>query len=527
MPSPRARRWLLSLVAAGSGCRCGQEDAEETSVAAVEPAQVETPAAPVEPPPSPTQVVVHRASELDGVDLSQVRALDLALSDVDRLGHLDEVDAAAACAGLDLSVLAGRAPQLRHLRVSGCGESLARLPAFAPVLEELTLADVPFDAAQIGRIAALTRLHTLVLARVTAPDELDVAPLRTLPMRRVELQELDRDSAVADILDLWPTTLVEVALVGAWAGHDAMQTLSEAAALQRLELRDTRVGNFSLNQIKPLAKLRELDWSGDTFNDNSPLYFRDLHVERFVCDCPRFGDGGLRTLRHCESVRHVELSHSRVTDAGLAALVQLPALESLVLHDRDVGEAGFAALATVPTLRRLELSGDTADPRLLHLGDLRGLEVLKLHYPSVDDRSAAQLAPLVALTELDLGRTHISDVGLAALERMTAMRELVLSRTRITNRGLAHLARMSGLQRLDLDHTDLVDAALVHLAGLTALQRLRIDHTLVTDAGLVHLHGLKTLRSIDVSGTVVTPAGLAELGAELPELREIVHEPAR
>jgi hypothetical protein len=519
--SPRA--WALCLALAVSACRCSDGAADDVAPA---PAPEPTPTTDAEAPEvAPSTVLVHRASELAGRDLSQTREIDLAFSEIDRLGRLDEIDPTTACAGLDLRELATRAPQLRRLRLSGCNEALAQLGAFAPTLEELVLADISIDATVVASIAGLSHVHTLVLVRVETPKELSVVPLGALPLRRIALHELTRDSLLADALELWPTTLAEVSLAGSWAGHDAMTTLAKAAALEILELRDTRVGNFSLNQIKPLSRLRELHWIGDTFNDNSPLYFRDLTVEKFACDCPRFGDGGLATLRRCESVRHVELRHSRVTDAGLAALVRLPKLESLVLHDRDVGEAGFVSLAQIATLRRLELSGDTADPALPHLGDLRALQVLVLGYPSVDDRAAPELAKLVAIEELELANTKISDVGLAALAGMSALRGLSLSHTRITNRGLAHLARASKLQRLELDHTDLVDGALVHLVGLDALERLRLDHTLVTDAGLVHLYGLAKLRHLDLSGTVVTEPGVAQLRAALPGLVELVYAP--
>jgi hypothetical protein len=515
--------WCLAIVVATGACRCG----EETTDAVLPEAAAAIEEAPLEPDPidvAPARVVVHQASELADIDLTRARELDLALSDIDRLGRLDELDPAAACTGLDLRALAHRAPLVRRLRLSGCGAALAELDAFTAI-EELTIADVELDAATLQRVGGLASLRTLVLARVTTPDEIAVEPLRALSLRRVELHELEKDSPLALMLELWPTTVKEVALVGSWAGHEAMTHLSKAAAVEMLELRDTRVGNFSLNQIKPLAKLAVVIWAGDTFNDNSPLYFRDLAVTTFRCDCPRFGDGGLATLRHCESVRRIELEHSRVTDAGLSGLVRLPILESIVFRDRDVGEAGFIALAAVTTLRELELTGDTANPALPHLGDLRKLEVLKLGYPSVDDRVAPELAKLTSLRTLDLSNTKISDTGLVALADMTSLHELLLSHTRITNRGLAHLSRATKLKSLALDHTDVVDAALVHLARLGGLERLHLADTLVTDAGLVHLRELTALHSLDLSHTVVTEAGIAELRAALPSLVDVVFAP--
>jgi hypothetical protein len=369
-------------------------------------------------------------------------------------------------------------------------------------------------------MVGMVGLERLALARTPATEELALEALASLHIRELALLELERDSLLAGLLALWPNTLRSASLVGGWAGHDAMTRVSKAAALERLELRDTRVGNFSLNQIKPLSRLHELVWTGDTFNDNSPLYFRDLPVTRFSCACPRFGDGALHTLRHCESVERLELERTQITGPGLAMLARLPQLAELVLHDRDVGEAGFAALTQVARLRRLELSGHAEDPRLIGLGALVGLEQLRLRYPELDDRAMVEIGKLQRLRELDLGGSALSDAGLAPLATLTGIEVLGLSHTRVTNRGLAHLAALTKLRQLELDHTDVVDAGVHHLIVLQELTRLRLDHTLVTDAAVEDLLALRKLVELDVRGTVITAEGAARLSSA-PTLVEL------
>lgn len=517
------RTLALTAALALAACR----DDEPPAVA--EPAEPAPPSAPPIPEVAdrsdPRRLVVSHGSELADAALAGVEALDLALAESDRLGRITEVDAATACAGIDLAAIAERAPKLRSLRLSGCPGPTHDLAALGS-LSSLVLSEVELDAAAIAALAQLPQLTTLTLVRVSVPQkpELDLEPLAKLSLQEVVLSDLDRDSPLGHVLDLWPKTLTRATLAGSWAGHDAMTQLGKAEALERLELRDTRVGNFSLNQIKPLARLRELVWIGDTFNDNSPLYFRDLAVTDFTCDCPRFGDGGLHTLRHCESVERLSLPRSQVTGPGLAALGKLPALRELELHDRDLGPAGLEALRTITTLRRLELSGTAADPDFAGLGALVQLEQLRLHYADLGDGAAIELGRLVGLRDLDLARTQISDVGLTHFAGLVNLRSLILSHTRITNRGLSSLSGLAQLHQLYLDHTDVVDAAIVHLVPLHSLESLRLDHTLVTDAAIESLLQLAALQRLDVTGTVITAEGLARLET-LPKLVDLAGGP--
>lgn len=465
----------------------------------------------------PTHLVIHHADQLDDVDLSEVRILDLAMSPADQVGYLDQIDPQTVCTRLDLVKLATKTPALVRLRISGCqGAVHAGLGAMGGTLRSLELADLVLDGVTIGNLARLTGLHTLTLTRVDAgPDPL--APLRAVPLRRLVFRDLQRDSQLTTMMDLWPRSLTHVELDGEWASHKAMITLSRAEALEVLELHNTKVGNFSLNQIKGLMQLREVIFEGSTFNDKSPLYFKDLPVERFSCTCRRLGDYGLRSLRHSDGIRHLELRETDITGAGLEILGELAHLESLVLLDRDIGEEGLGHLAALSKLKLLELSGPIEDPGLAGLSGLVGLETLRLSHPELDDRVASQLQALTRLRWLDLSGTQISDEGLLAMASMTGLRTLHLDRTRVTNRGLAHLAGLSELEELSLQSTDVVDEGVVHLAGLGKLHTLRLDRTLITDAAIDTLVKLQGLRRLNLAHTVVTGQGVARLRS-LPEL---------
>ncbi len=469
-------------------------------------------------------LVITHPSELTGLDLSTVEHLDLSLSVEDTatrasVGRADVRDN-DACAGLDLVRLAEATPRLRSLRIAGCQPAVhAGLSAFGARLERLELADVVLDGVTIGRLRALTGLRALILTRVRpGPDPLD--GLSSLPLRSITLRDLEKDSILGDLLGDFPQ-LEHARLEGRWAGYRAMLSLSHASRLRHLELVETSVGNYALNQVKPLSNLRIVDWTGDTFNDSSPLYLRELPVTRFRCACAGFGDNGLKHLRYLQVLKVIDLPQSSVTGAGMVHLAELEHLRELHVTYRDIGDEGIAHLAELPGLEHLTLGNvELERPGLTRLGALTGLRELVLAFPNLDDRAAAGLSGLVHLQVLDLGGTSLSDEGLAALAGLTELRVLKLNHTRVTNRGLAHLASLDKLEVLELDHTDLVDDGVAHLSGLTGLRDLRLDHTLITDEAITHLQPLRGLERLNLAGTVITDAGAEKL-AELPHLRAV------
>jgi len=544
----RSSLTLALVVAIGlwtSACRCEAERGGEQLPADPTTAEPST-RAPIQteaPARSRQRLVVASASELAELELDAVEELDLALSETDAherplLEHpapepepapepgepLSEARNALAnprCAGLDLHEVATRAPRLVGLRISGCQAAVhAGLSAFGERLNTLELVDLELDAVTIARLSQLHGLERLVLTRVHAePDALK--PLgRKISPRSVSLRELRNDSPIAELFGILPD-IRELEIIGSWVTHATMIQVGKARTLERLAVIDTDIGNYSLHQLKPLDKLRRIEWSGPGFNDSSPLFLKDLPIEELVCDCPRLGDRGLRQLYLLGGLRVLELDRSGVSSAGLVHLLALQRLEHITLRYIDLDGAGFDALAGLPALTRLVL-GPAAllDPKAPGLGELTTLRELVIELTGFGDAGAPQLATLVALEHLDLGETAISDTGLEHLAPLTRLTHLELHHTRVTKHGLAHLAGMRELAILELDHTDVVDEGVAHLASLTSLRELRLDNTLITDAALEHLAGLTQLERLNLGNTVVTRAGLGPLG-RLPSLRAV------
>ncbi|MEZ4427481.1 MAG: hypothetical protein R3A51_07310 [Nannocystaceae bacterium] len=523
---------LTLTLAAELACAPRSDPPEPETKAAEAPAPAE-PSARLPRPFAPTpdeRAILYDPAELAELPTSPSH-LDIALAPADRI-TLDRQQSlpdapADACLALDPAALGPRLAGLGSLRISGCPAAAAAsiLAGAGGSLRSLELANTTVDAALLEAVAALPDLEALALVRVT------LAPAAGLPrqlatLERLTLRELETDSALAGLIARAPR-LRQLELIGAWAGHKAMLEVDDAARLERLALIETRVGNFSLHQLKGLERLTALEWRGATFNDKSPLYVRELPIESLTCACPSFGDGGLRHLRHLEGLRELRLLQSTITGAGLVAMGPMARLTTVAIHERDPGVDGLAALAEQTALVSLELiDAELADPSAQHLERLTGLTRLALRCPAFDDRGAARLSALTHLEQLDLGGTQLSDRGLKHLAPLTELRTLKLHHTRITNRGLASLEGLTRLEELELDHTDLVDEGVAHLAGLTALRSLRLDHTLVTDAGVAHLVELRALERLNLSHTVVSAAGADQLAA-LPALRVIGLEGTR
>ena len=522
---PRLAASTALALLLGCGCGCGEDPpapaAPSASVAPPVQEEVTIPAtAPLRVPGE--RLRVHSARELDSfTDLATILDLDLALGDADRVDFAATDDGSTPCEGLDLRRLAVRLPELRRLRISGCQAAVhAGLDSFA-ALDELELVDLVLDGVTMGRLLSLPTLKTLRLTRVTPGSE-SHGMLRGLEIERLALRELAPESPLAELFGLI-RSLRAIELHGSWAGHKTMLKVAKADRLRELVLRDTDIGNFSLNQVKGLEHLSVVDLRGSTFNDKTPLYFRDLPLTSFTCACPNLGDNGLRSLRHVKDLRRLQILSSRIASASEENLGEFKALEALTFHGPDPGQAGFAALAGIEGLRELELEiepGELSDPALRGLGELSGLRKLILRSAEIDDRIAPQLGKLHALEVLELGGTSISDATLTAVAEMPQLERLILHHTRVTNRGLVNLKGLGKLRVLELDHTDVVDAGVAHLSSLRELRELRLDATLVTDRSIDTIVGLSQLVRLNLADTVVSSAGAARL-QELESLESV------
>jgi hypothetical protein len=103
------------------------------------------------------------------------------------------------------------------------------------------------------------------------------------------------------------------------------------------------------------------------------------------------------------------------------------------------------------------------------------------------------------------------DATLALVGQLGGLDSLRLTGTAVSDAGLAHLARLTGLRDLQLGNTQITDAGLLHLEGLRELRSLYLFKTRITDGGLEHLKRLPNLVVVSLSGTNVTDDGVLEL----------------
>jgi len=166
------------------------------------------------------------------------------------------------------------------------------------------------------------------------------------------------------------------------------------------------------------------------------------------------------------------------------------------LTDR-VSDDWLKQLAGETELRRLELSGTAiTSAGLVHLKELKKLEVLNVCLTAVDDRGFEHLAGL------------------------TRMKRMVVCSSKITGSGFKHLAGMKEIESINLHSSPASDAGLEAIGKLSNLRRLEIVHTAVTDAGLKHLAGLKNLRQLHIASHDTTENGLPFLG-DFVELEQL------
>ncbi|TPV92878.1 MAG: hypothetical protein B7733_23590 [Myxococcales bacterium FL481] len=531
-----ARRWALALltVASPSACtgpRCGDDappieafeiaDDYDAGPRLARPDRPEVP--PEQAPPhaararAPSRLAVRHRSDLARYrDYMDVEHLELGPGPL-AVVRPDATD--DALCGLPSPVeLAQAMPRVRRIRLASCDALVLELvTTFAGTLLELELVDIQIDRRVAQALTTLPHLSALSLTRVQAPEVSVKALARQLALQRLTLRELERDTPLTDLISD-SRQLVELELEGRWIRYSTMQAVSESRHLESLTVRDAAVGNYGLNLVKPLEKLRRLHWESGRFNDHSPLYLRHLPLERVICACPRLGDAGLRHFRLLANLRQLDLRQPNISLAGWEHLARLEHLEELRVTHAPVGGSMFTALAELAHLRRLRLERvELATPNIADLNRLAHLEVLEFDAPDFTDKHAQHLSNLTRLRELDLGGTRITDAGLRAVAGLVGLQTLRLHHTRVTNTGLAHVAGLTNLQVLELDHTDVVDEGVQHLAGLSGLRELRLDHTLVTDTGVEHLRSLHELERLNLAGTVVSEAAAPTL-ASLPKL---------
>jgi hypothetical protein len=157
--------------------------------------------------------------------------------------------------------------------------------------------------------------------------------------------------------------------------------------------------------------------------------------------------------------RHKELGLSKIDDQGLRLFESLPDVQKLELgHNRAVTDAG-----------------------LVHLRNLKKLDMLYLYDCNVTGTGLTHLEGLPALTGLDLRWNPLTPDGFATLARLKNLVALGLPAS-VTDDDLAALKSLTKLKRLHLEQTGITDAGLIHLESMTSLEEVTLPSRISDDA---------------------------------------------
>jgi hypothetical protein len=195
----------------------------------------------------------------------------------------------------------------------------------------------------------------------------------------------------------------------------------------------------------------------------------------------------------------IQLFQMGVTDADMRDFAFLTEWHWITLRECPVSDAGLKQLANQQGLRFLDI-GETD---VTSLQAIRGCVHLKQllcdRLTRMTDRTAAALANLRELEDLDLCHTGVGDPT------------------------VGRLAACPGLRKLNLGWTRTTDESLRSLGAFSRLEKLHLGHTPVSDGGLPHLYPLRGLRLLEIGGTPVTKKGKAELIRAIPGLNVVEH----
>jgi uncharacterized protein (TIGR02996 family) len=338
--------------------------------------------------------------------------------------------------------------------------------------------------------------------------------------------------------------------------------------IHSVKLSDARAVIAALAQYPPVARLSELDLSGNKLREvdvRALLSPRLSGIRRLDLSDNPLGPAGVAALTaspYLTGLRRLALRGVKMGCDGARALAghvdwarqyaksfSLAGLATLDLRENELYEEGVCILAHSPHLAGLtELSlspvwGKSAEalsetrylrklttlrisgpfshgiPGLLSCGFVRRLRVLDLRETEATDEHAEEIADsphLKELRHLSLSGNEIGDTGLRALAsraRMPRLRWLDLSRNLITSDGVSALcasALVREIRELNLADNSLDDGGAKALAvcpHLSRLYGLSLSRNAITATGAVALAGSPLLRQLEALSLNGNPIG--------------------
>jgi Leucine-rich repeat (LRR) protein len=235
----------------------------------------------------------------------------------------------------------------------------------------------------------------------------------------------------------------------------------------------------------------------------------------------RVTDDWLKHLAGQSHLRRLELSGTAVTSAGLVHLKDLKTLEILNVCLTAVDDRGLEHLAGLTNMRRMVVcSSKITGTGFRHLGGMTKLESINLHSSPASDAGLEAIGKMTSLHRLEIVHTNVTDTGLKHLAGLTHLRQLHVASHETTENALPFLAKLTELEQLDVYEKAASNATLAEVANLPKLKQLMLVVGVFDDEGMRHLAKMATLEELTLNSAKVTDASI-EVIAGLKSLRKL------
>ena len=369
------------------------------------------------------------------------------------------------------------------------------------------------------------------------------------------------------VLIVWVCSLVGDARCAGSVELSPTATPSEAEAAKALFQKHGGPRFFGYSGHDP--KVLHLLDPALTNNDIVPLGHMISLEEVFIAGIS-INDDGLAPLAGLDRLRSLSLSgtgqNSRkctmpLTGAGFAWLAMLPNLEKIWLRNLPLEPEHLPKLSRIHGLKDLWISeqrtlggerqwelGESANPQLAGLKDLKGLQMFRLqtHDKTAtaaafgEWKSAATLKTLIlegvaldreawaclrdfrALESLHF-RAPVGEIDWAVLAALPNLREVKLES--IDDNALNGIGQCRQIRSLNLSQS-ITDAGLRHLDDMPQLESLTLWASRIDGSGFPDAERLTSLKSVVLFGTQLNDEGLKRV-VKLPALETISFERTR
>lgn len=298
--------------------------------------------------------------------------------------------------------------------------------------------------------------------------------------------------------------------------------VARLSSLKALYIYDHNLTNAGLAPLAQLELLEELDLVGKgRLNDGGLVHLSKLPRLRYLLLRGRsFTNAGMAQIKNCSSLRILHLGFlTQLTDATIVQLSQMPKLERLSFHwNENITNASMVYLKKMNSLKVLDIKhSKVTDEGLEHLAQIESLENLTLPDGGVTDAGIEHIAKLHNLRYLWVG-SPLTDKSLFLVSTLGNLEELHIGGTGFSDEGMKHIAKLTKLKGLSFFTADqLTNKGLAELAGLKSLTSFSLGRvTRVSVSGLNVLNNFKNLNNLSLHDIhqdtfVMDISGLTEL----------------